>query len=196
MSTSAQQPRRSRDGHVPGEPGLWVFVLGDMVAFAVAFAALVHDHARDPAAYAAGQDALHVELGIANTVVLLTSSLAVAVGVRAARGPRPASAAPWFWAAAASGVLFCAVKAVEWLDLTHEGHGPRAGRFEADYFAFTGLHALHVLAGIAVLLGVRRVVRRAQVTEGDRRIVEMGASYWHMVDVLWIVLFALLYLLG
>lgn len=181
---------------MPGETGVWVFVLGDMLAFAVFFTVLVWQQRHDPAAYATGQDALHVGLGIVNTIVLLTSSLAVAAGVRLARSPRPAAAIPLFRAAIASGALFVAVKAVEWTDLASNGHGMRDGGFETYYFAFTGIHLLHVLIGMAALAGVLRIVRRDVPTAHDRALVESGATYWHMVDLLWIVLFALLYLLG
>jgi nitric oxide reductase NorE protein len=188
--------RAARARHVPGEAGVWVFVLGDMLAFAVVFAVLVFQQRQDPAAYAAGQDALHVGLGIVNTVVLLTSSLAVAAGVRATRGAAPQRAVACFRAAIASGLLFIAVKAVEWTDLATSGHGLRAGTFETYFFAFTGLHLLHVLVGLAVLSGVTRIARRPVLGTHDRMLLESGTSYWHMVDLLWIVLFALLYLLG
>jgi nitric oxide reductase NorE protein len=185
-----------RERRTPGEAGVWVFILGDMLAFAVIFAVLVWQQRQDPAGYAAGQEALQVGVGIANTIILLTSSLAVAAAVRVSRGADARRAVPLLAAAIASGVAFIALKAFEWTDLATNGHGMRSGTFETYYFAFTGLHLLHVVIGLAVLGGVLVIARRSRLTAHDHMMFESGTSYWHMVDLLWIVLFGLLYLLA
>ena len=192
MSVESVGPER----RVPGEPGIWLFVLGDMVAFAVMFGVLVATQTEDPALYESSQAQLHIGIGVLNTVVLITSSLLVALGVRAARGSVPERARPLFAGAIACALTFVALKAVEYGDLLAADSGPRANDFFLYFFAFTGLHLLHVLIGIAVLSGVVRIVARPRMTPRDRTMVESGASYWHMVDLLWLVLFALLYLLG
>lgn len=188
--------REALGPRVPGEAGIWIFVLGDMVVFAVCFVVLATVYARDHAAYAADQQALHLSLGIVNTVVLVTSSLTMALAVRAARLARPRAAARFVVATMAGAVLFIAVKAVEYTDLVTAGHTARSDDFFLYYFCFTGLHLLHVVIGLCVLAGVLRIVRRPVLGEHDRRLVETGASYWHMVDLLWLVLFGLLYTLG
>lgn len=181
---------------VPGEVGIWVFVLGDMVVFAVCFVVLATVYARDRAGYLDDQQALHLGLGIVNTVVLLTSSLTMALAVRAARLSHRRTAARLVVATMVGAVVFVALKAVEYTDLVAGGHTARSGDFFLYYFCFTGLHLLHVVIGLCVLGGVLRIVRRPVLGEHDRRLVETGASYWHMVDLLWLVLFGLLYTLG
>lgn len=181
---------------MPGEAGIWLFILGDMVVFAVVFGVLVHSRGQDPAAYELGQGQLHIGLGIVNTVLLLTSSLLVAAGVRVSRGPDARRARPFLLGAIGCALAFAALKAVEYTDLASSGHGPATSEFSQLFFTFTGLHLLHVAIGLAVLGGVVRLVRRPALGEHDAMMLETGASYWHMVDLLWIVLFALLYLLG
>lgn len=192
----ATTSRSVRARRVPGEPGVWVLVLGDMTIFAVLFAALVALHAQDPAAYAASQAHLRMPIGLANTVVLLTSSLAVAAGVRALAGGRRAAARRLLHAAIACGVVFAALKGVEYAALLGDGHGLRDSQFLAHFFGATGLHLFHVLVGLGALAVASRAAGRPAPAPGESRLVGACASYWHMVDLLWIGLFTLLYLLG
>lgn len=183
---------------IPGEAGVWLFILGDMVAFALMFGVLVWTEADDPALYAAGQSELTIAIGVVNTLILLTSSLVVALAVRAARGPQAARAAPLLAGAMGCAVAFATLKAVEYIALASDDVTGRSGDFFTYYFTFTGIHLLHVTIGLVVLTAVRRMVRRSRgALDGhEMSLVESGASYWHMVDLLWIVLFALLYLHG
>lgn len=184
---------------IPGETGVWVFVLGDMAVFAVCFAILTVIRGRDPEAYVTSVSRLHLGIGVVNTLVLLTTSLTLALAVRAARDGHtgPGTAAPRLVAATVAGAaLFAALKITEYVLLVSAGDTPRTDDVLAAYFAFTGLHLLHVAIGLAVLGGVLRVVWRRALGVRDRMMVENGAAYWHMVDLLWLVLFALLYLTG
>lgn len=188
--------REALGARVPGEVGIWIFVLGDMVVFAVCFVVLATVYGRDHTAYVADQRALHLLMGIVNTVVLVTSSLTMALAVRATRLARPRAVPRFVVAAMAGAVVFIAVRAVEYTDLLSGGHAARSDDFVLYYFCLTGLHLLHVVIGLCVLGGVLRIVRWPALGEHDRRLVETGASYWHMVDLLWLVLFGLLYTLG
>ncbi|MCD2194604.1 cytochrome c oxidase subunit 3 [Actinomycetospora endophytica] len=196
MSAAPPAEREAPVSRTPGETGIWIFVLGDMVVFAVCFVVLAVTYAHDRAAYAADQQALHLGLGIVNTVVLVTTSLTMALAVRAARLARPRTAVRLVVATMAGAVVFAAVKVVEYTDLVVAGHTARSDDFFLYYFCFTGLHLLHVVIGLAVLGGVLRIVRRPVLGRADLSLVESGASYWHMVDLLWLVLFGLLYTLG
>lgn len=204
MSTTA--PPRSRDvpaeprevprrdpSWVPGEPGLWVFILLDLVVFTAFFATIAVLRGRDVAVFAAGQEELSTTLAVVNTVLLLTGSLVVAGGVHAARMRDAVRARRLLAAGAATGLAFAAVKAVEYSALMADDHTMRSGDFFLAYFAFTGIHLMHVLLGVAILLAVRaHLVRPAdEVRVG---VVEGGAAYWHMVDLVWLILFPLLYL--
>ncbi|RHW25739.1 cytochrome c oxidase subunit 3 family protein [Nocardioides immobilis] len=189
----ADQPAR----RIPGEEGLWVFLLGDMGIFALFFGTLVVTRADQPDVFHAGQQALHPWLGIVNTLLLLTGSILVVYGVRAIRGAT-GSAAGLFTGALVCGLGFAGVKAVEYSLLIREGHTAGTNDFYMYYFVFTGIHLAHlaiglVLLGLLIRLGSRLPAGR--VPSASRvRLVECGGCYWHMVDLLWLVLFPLLYL--
>lgn len=180
---------------VPGEDGIWVFVIGDMAVFALFFGVVVYTRGHAPAAFAQGQATLARSLGALNTALLLTSSLLVATGVRGARrSATPRRALP-FPAALSCGVGFLVVKGIEWgRELAH-GHTLSTGDFYQYYFMLTGIHLLHVLIGIIVLARLTLVSGRPVLEPRDLTLIETGATFWHMVDLLWVVLFALFYLM-
>ena len=90
-------------------------------------------------------------------------------------------------------LLFITLKGFEWSQLLRAGLDPSTNHFFTYYFAITGLHLLHLCLGLGGLLFLRRVIRRATSEQRDTLIVEAGASYWHMVDLLWVVIFPLVY---
>ena len=181
--------------HVPGEPGLWVLIFGELAVFAVLFIAFVYDRGRQPEVYNAGQDALHQGVGLINTLLLLSSSLAVITAVRAIRAQYNSVATGAVAVALCCGVAFLVNKAFEWVDLLRSGPAPESNRFVTYFLALTAVHAVHVLIGLGILSVLLVFSRRVVVSEGRMAFVEGGACYWHMVDVVWIVLFALLYVM-
>ncbi len=186
-SMSDAQPR----GY-PGEPGLWIFLLADMVTFAVFFVLVLVERAEDPELFRRSSGQLEVGLGALNTLLLLGGSLAVILAVGAAR--RGAASAPrHVLAAMACGVGFVGVKAFEWGSKIADGTPVSTNGFWQLYYALTGIHLLHVLIGIGVLGFVLRTLRSPTP---NLDVVDGGACYWHLVDLLWLVLFSLLYLLG
>lgn len=189
--TRTRSPAR---GHIPGEAGLWVFLLLDLVVFSVFFGTIVMLRADSPESFASGRDELHQGLALAATVLLLSGSLLVVRAVHAMRrGDDPATARLLAWAAGA-GVGFVAVKATEYADLLSAGYGLRTDDFFLAYFAFTGVHLVHVVLGTGVLLLLRRHVTSRPADSVRHGLVEGGACYWHMVDLLWLILLPLLYL--
>jgi nitric oxide reductase NorE protein len=178
--------------HLPGDSHMWVMVLGDLVIFGAYFLIYLVHRAMAPDAYLAAQQHLDVTVGVLNTVVLLTSSLFVARSVYAARGGRPDDAIKLTYAAAACGVLFIAIKAYEWVVELGRGFTVR-DEFFSFYYVLTGVHMVHVVLGLIVLgISVREL--RAPLRR-RASLVEQGAVYWHMVDLLWIVIFGLLYVM-
>jgi nitric oxide reductase NorE protein len=176
---------------VPGEPGIWLFILGDMTMFGVFFGAFLVQRGDEPELFARGRETLTVGLGVVNTVVLLTSSLLVAMAVRAHRAGRSARAQRLVAGAGLCALVFAGVKVTEWLLVLGDGHAPGDNAFYLYYFVLTGVHFLHLLIGAAVLAYWWWLLRRDRA---QRRVVECCASYWHMVDLLWVVIFPLLYL--
>lgn len=179
---------------IPGEAGIWVFVLGDMTVFALFFGTFMYSRGRNPATFADAHTRLLVPLGTVNTVLLLSSSLLVALGVSRVLAGSRRSATRLFTGALGCGLGFVAVKAVEWTRLFTEGIGVGSGEYFAYYFMFTGIHLGHVLIGLAILARLIGLSRRPTLDARAVRFTETGGIFWHMVDLLWVVLFALFYL--
>ena len=181
-----------RDGHLPGDGHMWVMVLGDMVIFGGYFIIFMVHRSMSPEAYLASQQHLDINLGVVNTIVLLTSSWCVARSVQSTRSGDPERAIRLIYACGALGVVFVAIKAYEWWSHISDGY-TNSNEFFSFYYVLTGVHALHVVIGLVVLGVVVRDLRNPR----RRRVsmVESGATYWHMVDLLWVVIFALLYVM-
>ncbi|MCT7657073.1 cytochrome c oxidase subunit 3 family protein [Mycobacterium deserti] len=189
-----QSPTRTR--HVPGEPGVWIFLLGDMVVFGVFFATFMYQRSLAPELFDESRHTLSIGIGLTNTLVLLTSSLFVVTAIRAIRKSQRAAAQLLFAGALVCGLAFVGLKAVEYTVKVNEGHVPTQNDFYLYYFILTGLHLLHVLIGIAVLFLLFVQARRPELSATRMGVVEGGACFWHLVDLLWIVLFPLLYLVS
>ncbi|RDH78874.1 cytochrome c oxidase subunit 3 family protein [Mycolicibacterium moriokaense] len=181
---------------IPGESGTWVFLFGDMVVFGVFFVTFMVERAKAPEVFDAARKTLHVGIGVTNTLVLLTSSLFVVAALGATRAGMKSVAAKALYAAIGCGVAFIGLKVVEYVSLASAGHGPGANHFYLYYFILTGLHLLHVCIGLGVLVLLVTQVRRAELSATRLALIEGGACFWHLVDLLWIFLFALLYLVS
>lgn len=171
-----------------------MFLLGDMAIFALFFGAIVVLRGRHPAVVAASQHALHPGLGILNTAFLLSGSLLVVLATRAIRAAAP-TAMRLYAGAICCGLAFAVVKAVEYTGLIAAGHTAQSNDFFMYYFVFTGIHLAHLVIGL-VLLSVLalKARRRGPLSKGGSVLVDCGGCYWHMVDLLWLALFPLLYL--
>ena len=126
-------------------------------------------------------------------MILLTSSLFVAHAAQAARAGKFTDASRLIGLGVACGVGFVVLKMFEWLPKISAGITPGSNDFFMYYYMLTGLHLFHVLLGLVILLILRKALQGASRPRAE--IVETGATYWHMVDVLWIILFALIYLM-
>lgn len=181
--------------HVPGEPGVWVLLFGDLVVFLVLFGVYLNRRAHNPQLFASSQEALNRTFGVVNTVILLTSSILVVFAVRAIRTARLRYlASPLILAGAGVGACFVVVKVLEYQQKIAAGITPASNDFYMYYFVLTGLHLAHVVIGLAVLLVLSRLARVTEPTSTHLAFFEGGACFWHMVDLLWIVLFPLLFL--
>ncbi len=181
--------------HLPGEAGIWVFILGDMLIFASLFIVFVYYRGQDVALYADAQRTLNQHYGALNTFLMLTSSWCVALALNAARAQRNYSSRRFFMLGMLCGVGFVGVKFFEYREKIRAGFTLTTNDFYMYYYMLTGLHLMHVLLGLGVLAYLRQVAHAAPLSVQNFTALESGASFWHMVDMLWIVLFALLYLL-
>ncbi len=179
--------------HVPGDASVWVFVLGDMVIFACYFAAYLFDRGHNRELFLQSQQHLSQNIGVINTLILLTSSLFVALSIHAARARDFGVATRFLTLGGACGVGFILLKAYEWYLKLSSGFTISSNAFFMHYYMMTGLHFFHVLLGLALLVMLRRELRGNKMPR--IQFLEVGATYWHMVDFLWIIIFALVYLM-
>ena len=181
---------------VPGESGTWVFLFGDMAVFGAFFVTFLVERATAPEVFDAARTTLHLGVGVLNTLVLLTSSLLVVLALNAMRAGAHRIATGSVLAAIGCGLTFVALKVSEYISLATAGHGPGANHFYLYYFILTGLHLFHVCLGLGVLSFLFAQTRRGELSATRTALVEGGACFWHLVDLLWIFLFALLYLVS
>ena len=179
---------------IPGEPGIWLLIFGEMTVFAGLFASFLHVRHSDVAGFVAAQAHLSKAIGIANTLLLLTSSLFVAKGVDAAKQGDSTRAPRLFAAGLACATGFVLLKALEYAKLFEQGIAVGSHPFFAYYFGLTALHLGHVLIGSVLLSALTLVTRRPLTKPLHLALAESAGCFWHMVDLLWIVIFALIYL--
>lgn len=181
------------DKHIPGDSSMWFFVIGDLPIFGAYFVAYMYYRGQQPALFLESQARLNLDIGAANTLVLLTSSLFVALGTSAARDGKTSDGLRLFGIALALGAVFPVLKLFEYVPEIVAGITPGTNLFFMYYFVMTGLHLCHVMLGLVILSFVIRDLRGPAAPKIS--FVETAATYWHMVDVLWLVLFALLYVM-
>jgi nitric oxide reductase NorE protein len=193
--TAVELDARPAAGRVPGEPGLWVVIFGDMALFGFLFLTYLGYRAEDAASFGRAQQALDTGIGAVYTLLLLTSSLLVVLGLQALRAGAAARARVWVLGAMACGLAFVVLKVLEYHAKVADGVTPQTSTFFLFYFFLTGLHLVHVVVGLGALayLGVL-AGRGGALADRPLTYAEGCACFWHMVDLLWIVLFPLLYL--
>jgi cytochrome c oxidase subunit III len=178
---------------------MWLFIMADAATFgamlfAYGFLRLGSAEWTRPFAFFPS-----IVNGIAMTLILLTSSVTMLAAVAAAQGGRLTASVRWMWATAGLGALFALLHLREWFSMFHEGwsvsHNPEGGPvlFGATFFGITGLHLLHVTCGVIALAVVATMVRRGRLNPGH---VETTGLYWHFVDLVWMFVFPLVYLMN
>jgi cytochrome c oxidase subunit 3 len=188
--------------------GMWVFLATEILFFGALFVAYTATRLHDPQAFAIASRLTNLTLGSVNTAVLLTSSLTMALAVRATKlGLRNASIA-FLLATAVLGLAFLGIKFTEYyldwrdhlvpvLDFAHAGsHAGGVENFFYLYFFMTGVHSIHLVIGIVMVLVLAFLARRRDFSPDYFTPVELGGLYWHLVDIVWIFLYPLLYLVA
>jgi nitric oxide reductase NorE protein len=181
--------------HLPGEEGLWVFIGGDLLVFSLFFGLFLYYRAQNLAIFEQSHLELNRGLGLLNTLVLLTSSLFVASAVTSARRGFHARAGRLLIAAIACGIVFGASKVFEYSAKFNAGIVFNTNDFFMFYFMLTGIHMVHVIFATGMLFYLWTRTRGVVRSAGYISVMEAGGIFWHLVDLLWVVLFALLYLL-
>jgi nitric oxide reductase NorE protein len=192
-ASAVTDAQRGRTVRTPGDGHMWVMVLGDLIIFGAYFMIFMVYRAMKPQEFLASQEHLNVNIGVLNTLVLLASSWFIARSVQAARVDNHACALRLTYLGGLCGVAFIVIKACEWSTKIAQGYTISSNEFFMFYYMLTGVHLFHVSLGLLILGVVVRELRNPR----RRRMfmVESGATYWHMVDLLWIVIFALFYVM-
>lgn len=179
---------------MPGEEGVWVLIIGDLMVFSLFFATFLYYRGQNVPLFAASQTHLNQSFGALNTLFMLSSSWFVALAVHAARRSLGKATPVCFMLAFLCGLGFGVVKFFEYGAKVRAGITITTNDFYMCYYIFTGIHFMHVLIGMGVLAIMTRYSWASAFEPKTIRNLESGASFWHLVDLLWIVLFALLYL--
>lgn len=191
---ATERERKPLRGRIPGEAGIWIFVAGDMLAFTIIFAVIVVGRMDQPTVFEQGRHTLHMQFGALNTLLLLAGSLLVVRAMRALRTNNN-RAAPLFGLTILCGAAFVANKGIEYSMLIGDGHGINENLFYGYYYFATLLHLFHLFLGIAGMAIATRIARRQFNTTRELKLCEVFSTYWHLVDLLWVILFPLLYLM-
>jgi nitric oxide reductase NorE protein len=175
-----------RRGTLPGDLMIWVLIVSELMVFGAGLVAFLAVRLTDPDGFAAAQDHLHRVGAGMNTLILITSGWFAARGAQAAEEGLRNLARRNLLAAAALGVVFLWIKGTEFAGLSALGFSTDTNAFFTFYFLLTGFHAAHVLAGVVLLSGLS--LRPTPFA------TENGVAFWHMVDLVWVILFPVIYM--
>lgn len=178
---------------LPGDGAVWFCVLGDLIIFGAYFTTYIVFRAREESTFVESASHLNLNIGFFNTLVLLASSWFVARSVVAARHQNDRQAIQFVIGGATCGVLFIVIKLYEWWAEASRGYTFTKDTFFSFYYVLTGAHLVHVVIGLVTLAVVTAHLRLRTPTRAS--IAEQGATFWHMVDLLWVLIFALLYII-
>lgn len=205
MGSIAETRHLEHRDYAGSKIGMWLFLLTEILLFGVLFllySVFRSSHAREFHNAAAE---LSTTIGALNTFVLLTSSLTMALAVSATQKGRIRAATVSLSLTVILGVLFLVNKYIEWSAKIQHGIYPNSpaletrdygeGLFYSLYYVMTGLHGLHVLVGVVLLFVMTLLLRKGKIHSGDFAKLENSGLYWHLVDIIWIYLFPLFYLI-
>ncbi|MGD1257018.1 cytochrome c oxidase subunit 3 [Mycobacterium seoulense] len=167
-----------------------------MAVFGAFFATFVVERGNAPEIFDIARKTLHLGIGLTNTLVLLTSSILVVLALGALRAGARDTARSAVIGAMLCGGAFIALKVYEYYSLVTAGHGVGENHFYLYYFVLTSVQLFHVCVGMAIPVFLLTQTRRNELGENRMAVVEGGACFWHLVDLLWIALFPLLYLVA
>jgi nitric oxide reductase NorE protein len=188
-------PAAATQRHLPGDFAIWIFIYAELLVFGIFFLSYAFARAHDVELFNTHQQFLDRDSGALNTVILITSSWFVVRAVNAIRTGASVPCARWLGLALLCGAGFVAIKLFEFKARYAAGISLSTNTFYMFYLSLTFFHFMHVLMGMVILGAVGAKALRGGYSAAEHTGVETGASYWHMVDLVWIVLFPLVYLI-
>jgi len=192
--TPSEKPS-STPRHLPGDLAVWFFIFAELAVFGIMFIGFGVARSLDPETFSAGRQVLHPWTGLVNTIGLITASYLVALAVHRLR-ERRANVTLLLWGAIAASSIYIFGKAWEYVDLYGKGYNLGTDTFFMFYFFLTFFHFMHVVLGQIILVVLAVKVKSGDYNGDDMNGMESGATYWHMVDLVWLLLFPMLYVLA
>jgi nitric oxide reductase NorE protein len=184
-----------KPGTPPGDLAIWFFIFAELLAFGIFFLSYAFARAHNVELFNESQQHLNRLSGAVNTVILITSSYFVVRAVAAIREGLSRQCAHWLSAAIGLGCVFLVIKLFEFSEHFSAGISLSTNTFYMFYLSLTIFHFMHVILGMVILAAIMLKARRGGYSAEHHTGVETGASYWHMVDLLWIILFPLVYVI-
>jgi len=179
----------------PGDLAIWIFILAELAVFAVFFGAYAFTRMDNVALFNEFQLHLDREAALINTLALITSSYFVVRAVSAIKENHAEYCFRWLVAAMGMGGIFLIVKMGEYSHHFEQGINLSTNTFYMFYLSLTVFHFMHVIMGMVILAAVAIKAKKGGYTAQEHTGVETGASYWHMVDLVWLILFPLVYVM-
>ncbi len=190
---------------LPGDFAIWIFIFAELTVFAIFFFCYSWMHSHNLEMFEAGQANLHPEAGLINTAALISSSYTIAIAIIFAKNGKLRQSQVGLTLSILLGLVYVFTKLWEYQELFDAGYSLSTNSFYMFYFFTTGFHFMHVVLGLAVLVIMLIRIMPASSLNAETRVpegktselgnLESAASYWHMVDLLWIILFPLVYVL-
>ena len=179
----------------PGGLVIWIIVLAELITFGMFFATFAFHRANELILFNESQLLLNSTLATINTVVLLSSSWLVVMGLIDLKSGKNKAAKRWYLFAAILGVVFLIIKLMEYHQKMEAGINMSTNTFFSYYWLLTILHFFHVVIGVVILFYISNEIAKGKYNAANFFDVEGASIYWHLCDLLWIILFPLLYIM-
>ena len=180
---------------LPGDLALWFFIFAELLVFGVFFIVYSVVRIDNIDLFNQYQKTLNSEFGAINTILLITASYFVARAVQSIKAGNATACLNWLYASLMTGAGFLCLKSYEFYLKFSAGIGLDTNTFYFFYLSLTSFHYLHVILGMIILAAIAFKTKRGKYSATEHNGVESGASYWHMVDLVWIILFPLVYII-
>lgn len=179
----------------PGGILVWIIVFVELITFGAGFVVFVVQAGTNAEVFESGRAVLNQPIAFANTIILLTGGWCMANGITALRLGRKAATSRWMGWAIISGLSFMLLKGVEYAEKIQHGIGLSHDEFFTLYYLLTGFHFLHVLVAVVLLIVMRVGVGKGTYDQREHQNVESSGIFWHMCDLIWLLLYPIIYLL-
>ena len=180
----------------PGGILIWIIVFVELITFGIALIVFEFSFQNNYEQFISSQNLLHKNFGLFNTIVLITSGYFMATALVNIKAGKIKPALNWLLLTIGGGVLFLIVKGWEYAEKLQAGLTLRFDEFFTFYWLLTGFHFIHVLVGVVILGALWWYLRRGVYNSTNYEDIETGGIFWHMVDLIWVLLFPILYLVN